>query len=194
MVVFISGPPSASEFTNYQQLVATAEEVMGRAPVAGSMTLLTSDLNNRLRLREMLAVAEQTTADLPEDFLEVETLKVDGITYTPDIEHGQQQCTYSVNAGTFVFNPEEDAPKIWLRYYTRLAPIEDVDTNPVLSRYPDIYLWGIMAHHAALTRDEAGVAAWGPRYENAIAEARKSDLSARQGAVSMRPRPAVTVV
>lgn len=171
---------------DFASLTAAATEALGRSPLLGAMDMLTADLN-RLRLRPMLVEVTQSTNDLPADFLEAELVTVAGRIYTPATEFNQIPGTYSVQKGAFVFNPVETAPDLHLRYYAKLAPLT-VGTNDVLEAYPDLYLYGLLWHHARLVRDESGAVAWGSAWVDARDSAVRDDVASRQGVVPFTPR------
>lgn len=188
MVIIVDPTPTADEITTYADMVDIAEGALGRDVASGAITLLTSDLNKRLRVREMLKETTQSTAILPSGFLEGEIVKLAGRIIQPASVRSNQPNTYAVKNGKFVFSQDETAPDLFLRYYAKLAVLEGTDTNAVLAKYPDVYLYGLLFHHSRLVRDEAGAAAWGPAFEQAIADAIKSDVSSRDDSAPLRVR------
>lgn len=174
---------------DYAALSAAAEEVAGRAMVSPAITLLTADLNNRLRVREMLKDFDQTTLAIPADMLQVETLKVGGTVYGPATEPGQARGGmgfYSVNNGEFLFTPPETAPALTGRYYAALPVLAGSESNAVLTRYPDVYLFGLLGFHGRLVRDDSA-GAWVQSYESAIRDAERANTKAIYGNTPMRP-------
>ena len=188
MVIIVAPASTGAEITTYSDLLEIAESSLGRGVANGAITLLTSDLNKRLRVREMLKETEQSTAILPRDFLEGEIVKLAGRIIQPASIRSNQPNTYAVKNSKFVFSPEETAPDLFLRYYAKLAVLDGFDTNAVLGKYPDVYLYGLLFHHSRLVRDEAGAAAWGPAFEQAVADAIKSDVSSRDDSAPLRVR------
>lgn len=166
--------------TDYASLKAAASEVAGRDMVSAAIDTLTQELNDKLRLREMLVDFSQSDTTVPADFIAAQTLKVGGTVYSVTTEPAQARGaagTYSVQNGEFIFNPAETAPEITGRYYGRLAVLsDDADTNAILTNYPSIYLFGILMHHAALVRDEAGVQAWGGSFASHIETANQTAI------------------
>lgn len=180
MPIIVPEAATGSEVDSYNDLIATVEAVLGRSLARSALTMLTSDINKRLRVREMLADVEQESAALPVDFLEAEIVKVGGVIYPPAAVRGDHVCTYAVKNGAMVFNPASTTPDLFMRYYQKLEVVSDAaPENAVLTKYPEIYIWGALAFHARLVRDESGVAAWEPAYLGAIAEATKSDVASR---------------
>lgn len=180
-----------AEFSDYTSLAATAKTSLGRDVIAGAVTLLVADMNRELRIREMLTEVTQSTLTLPADYLEMETLKVGGIVYLPQNETAQSRGdgkTYSIHNGTLLFNPAETAPDLFMRYYAKIPTITGSETTATLSSHPDVWLLGLMAFHARLTRDEKGAAAWGSAYREALDDARVADVNSRMAAVAFEPR------
>ncbi len=179
--------------TNYATLKTAAAEVAGRDMVSAAIDVLTQELNDKLRLREMLTDFSQSTTAVPSDFIAAQTLKVGGIIYEATTEAAQARGaggTYSVQSGEFIFNPAETAPEITGRYYAQLAVLnEDDDTNDVLSNYPGLYLFGILAHHAALVRDEAGFQAWGGSFQDKIEDANQIAIRQMMDGAPLRVVP-----
>lgn len=177
-----------TEITNYTTLASVAAEVAGRSMVTGAMTLATADINRRLRVREMLSDATLSSLTLPSDFLEAETVQVGESIYSPSHASAQPGSrTYSIQNGALILEPVETTVSVALRYYARLAVLSGVNTNDVLDNHPDVYLYGLLAHHAQMIKDSEGVQTWRPLFIDAVGDANRSDAMSRQGALSMRP-------
>lgn len=190
MVVIVPSSDAGSAIVDLDTLLSSAEEVLGRAPFGTAYTLAVSEVNSRLRVREMLQ--ERTGGiTLPDDFLEMETLSVNGAIYTPATTPLATDGTFVVHNDSVTLCPEETT-NIFMRYFAKVDILEAGETNAVLSRYPDVFLYGILAQHAALARDADGKASWGPLFLNAIEEANKTDIMARQSSIPMMPRPRAT--
>lgn len=189
MTVLIPSP-AASGFSDYAALKAAVEEVLGRELVTAAHPMLVGDLNSRLRVREMLTNATVSSGGLPDDFLEPATVKVDYRTYLPVSDARPGYGTYSVQNGLLILTPDADTAE--MRYYSRLRVLDDADSGPVMSAYPEVYLYGLLWHHTQLVRDESG-ATWGQAYENAIGSAHRADAASRMGTESMSPVPRVVV-
>jgi len=188
-IVIVPSLEDGSEITTYTGLVAAAEGALGRSVMSGAITALTADLNRRLRVREMIKETSQDATATPSDFLEAEVVKVGGTTYQPAPAVVPQSCTYEVKNGEFVFYPIESAPDLFLRYYAKLDVLRSGESNAILIKYPDLYLYGLLYQHSILVRDEAGVAAWGPMYQSVFADVVSSDLASRVDQRPMRVMP-----
>lgn len=190
MVVIVPSSDAGSAITDYDTLISSAEEVLGRAPFGMAYTLAISEINNRLRVREMLQEATGGIS-LPDDFLEMETLSVNDVVYTPVGAPLLTNGTFAVHNSAVTTCPEHTSG-IFMRYYAKVEVLEAGETGPVLSRYPEVFLYGILAQHATLARDDDGMTRWGPRFIDTINEANKTDIMARQSAIPMMPRPRAT--
>lgn len=192
MVVVVPSELVGSEVSDYDTLISTATGILGRAPIVGAMTLATMDINRRLRVREMLVEQTGTNA-LPEDMLQPETVEVNGDTYSPVSTARQlRNYTFAVLNGQITTKPEANED-IFLRYYARQDVLTEGDASALLTAYPEIFLYGLLWHHSRLVRDEAGAAAWGPAFTDAIDDANQADVNSRMSSLAMTPVPQVVV-
>lgn len=61
--------------------------------------------------------------------------------------------------------------KLDLWYYQRLSPLNNTTTtNWVLSRYPDLYLYGSLLHSAPYLKDDERIALWDGIYKTIMAD------------------------
>jgi hypothetical protein len=61
--------------------------------------------------------------------------------------------------------------KLDLWYYQRLNPLNNTTTtNWVLSRYPDLYLYGSLLHSAPYLKDDERIALWDGIYKTVMAD------------------------
>lgn len=177
--------------------------LIGRAPADICYELVTADINQQMRLRIMessTTIAESATVALPADFLEVVTLYRDVNPRTilkplpPQTLHDVFAASgtpafYSLEDGQLRLAPSPNGSEnLVLRYYAKLADLSaDTDTNDVLTKYPAIYVYGALAHHAALIRDQEAIALWGGVYEKAKKQARSDDNRYRMGGDTAMP-------
>lgn len=169
-------------------LFATAQSILGRSVVAGAMDMLTADLNMRLRVRQMETSATLAVGDpIPADFVEALRVDLDDTTLLPATEGNLADGAFCVVGDELLTTASTGA--LTLRYVARLATLASGETNAVLDAYPALYLYGLLRHHSALVRDDAGRQHWDALFEGALAEANKADVRSRQSEVSMRPVP-----
>lgn len=188
---------------NFGTLKTRVSSLLGRAPADVCYELVTADINQEMRLRVMEATATLTEAAsvaLPADFLEVVSIYRDTDPRTslrpasPQAFQRMHQMSgipsvFSVVDGALLLSPTPNgAEDLQLRYYARLADlVADSDTNDVLSRYPALYVYGALAHHAALIRDEKALAIHFAAYEKAKQQARADDARTRYGGAPVVP-------
>lgn len=187
---------------NFGTLKTRLLNVIGRAPADVCYELVTADINRDMRLRCMEATAtlvEAASVSLPADFLEVIDLYRDTdprIALQPTTTTGTNTLhmtsgiprTYAIVDGAILLNPTPSGSEnLKLRYYAKLADLSaDDDTNDVLTIYPDVYVYGVLAHHAALIGDEKGLA-WESKYQVAFNRTRSSDATARMSGTPVVP-------
>lgn len=72
-----------------------------------------------------------------------------------------------------IFPPpaQTNPDKLDLWYYQRLSPLNNTTTtNWVLSRYPDLYLYGSLLHSAPYLKDDERIALWDGIYKTIMAD------------------------
>lgn len=193
---------------NFGQLKANILELIGRAPASVCYELVTADINQEMRLRIMEAsttVTESAEVLLPDDFLEIVSIyrDVNPRTILKPITPQQLHDVFQ-SSGTPAFYAIEDeqirlAPSpngsesIVIRYYAEVDSLTlDADKNVVLTKYPSIYVYGVLAHHAALIRDQQSAAMWLAAYEKAKKQARADDQKYRYGGAPIVPTARAT--
>lgn len=174
---------------DYTTLQSRLLSILGRAPETICYELVTADINREMRLKGMQSTTTFTEAAsiaLPADFLEVVSLYRDTdprIRLSPTTLVGLDSYYitsgtpryFAVTDGTLTLNPAPDgAETLSLTYIAKVAELADTSTNNVLSTYPDIYVYGVLAHHASLIGDER-LTIWGTLYEKAKRDATAHD-------------------
>lgn len=188
---------------DYSTLQSRILAQIGRAPAAICYELVTADINATLRLREMettSTVTEAASVSLPSGFLEMISVYRDTdprIALRPTTTTGINTVhntsgtptTYAIVDGALLLNPSPDGSEsLVLRYYTRQADLSaGSDTNDILTNYPGIYYYGVLAHHSVLIRDEKGAAMYTGAYEQQKRMARASDANARHSGAPIVP-------
>lgn len=162
--------------TNYSTLQAAIADYLNRADLTSQIQnfiqFAEADLNTRLRCREQIVRAEATSSaefvQLPADWLEAINLHIiDGqqplryITLDEaDIVNREQLYTsphfYSLMNGAIEIIPEpaEDID-IEMIYYAKIQALSDQNTtNWLLTKAPDVYLYGALTHAAPFLMDD----------------------------------------
>lgn len=192
---------------NFGTLKSRILAIIGRAPADICYELVTADINQRLRLSCMEASAtltESATVSLPADFLQVKSVyrDVDPRTVLAPLtdqamhrihETSGTPAYYSIidDAGTkkLQLTPSPDGSEnIVLRYYAKLSDLSaDSDENDILTVYPSVYVYGVLAHHSALIRDMNAAAGYLTAFQNAVGQAKADDRKNQMGGAPIHP-------
>jgi len=162
--------------TNYSTLKSTIADYLNRADLTSQIETFIqfaeADLNTRLRCREQIVRAEATSdaefVQLPADWLEAINLHIVGgqqpLRYVTldeaDIINKEQIYTaphfYSLMNGAIEIIPEpSDDIDIEMIYYAKITSLSDVNTtNWLLTKAPDVYLYGALTHAAPFLMDD----------------------------------------
>lgn len=189
--------PGTGAFRDFLDLRTAVIEYVQRPDVADVFTrfvaLAESRLNRTLRMREQVKTVTLTVtsgvAALPEDFAEMIGL------YAPGGGEYVQQTSQQVNAGGCYYAIEGGnivaphiAGDVEVSYYAMLPPLSasTTTTNWLLTRYPDIYLYGVGFEAAKHVRDAELAQASKFMLDDAIATARSDDFDARYSRARVR--------
>ena len=172
--------------TNYSTLQSAIADYLNRADLTSQIQnfiqFAEADLNTRLRCREQIVRAEATSSaefvQLPSDWLEAINLHIVGgqqplryITLDEaDIVNKEQIYTgphyYSLMNGAIEIVPEpaEDID-IEMIYYAKIPALSDqATTNWLLTKAPDVYLYGALTHAAPFLMDDQRIPVFGQIY------------------------------
>lgn len=157
--------------------------------------LASAELNSRLNLREMetettLSVSSAATP-LPADFLRPIHVYLDTDSRVPlravtafgsDSRHraSGQPVEYVIAGDQFLLNPAPDGTySVVLRYVGKLPDFNsDADTNPVLTKFPALFLYASLKHAAVWAQDQDAAVMYGTALETEIKRVgRANDLS-----------------
>lgn len=152
------------------------------------VSLAHSDINRKLRTQEMVtllsATAAAATVDMPDDCEEVLYISLgdDGTTGDLDLvslpelkkrydllpEAGPPSC-YALAGQRIYFARWAESVAYALAYYASVpALVGDDDTNWLLTKHPDVYLYGALAHSAPFLMEDERVPLWTGAYQNAL--------------------------
>jgi hypothetical protein len=178
--------------TNFTTLVSTVADYLNRqdlsAQIPTFIQLAESDLNTRLRCREMIVRATTTNDDeyvrLPLDFLEGINLQIVGgqspLRYITLDEADMVNARQGYNAPTFyslmngaielVPPPATgDDVEIEMVYYGKITALSDSNqTNWLLLKAPDVYLYGALVHAAPFLMDDQRISVFGSFYSQRV--------------------------
>lgn len=166
-----------------------------------------AEFNRDLRTVDMFETAT-ITADaeyeaLPADFLEAISLHLttNGVrqrlqAFLPDTLNYHRPVSgapkrYAITADGLKLEPTPDAEyTLTLEYYEKIAALSgDTDTNVILSRYPELYLYTASKHAAIWARDDRLLSLYVPLADAEKRKVMKSE-SARRLAGPIRQRSA----
>lgn len=172
--------------TNYATLQSTIADYLNRADLTSQIQTFIqfaeADLNSRLRDRLMIVRAEATSnqeyVQLPADWLEALNLQIVGgmsplryITLDEsDIVNSTRVLTspsfYSLMNGAIELVPPPAVDvDIEMVYYGKIPALSDaVATNWLLTKAPDVYLYGALTHAAPFLMDDARIQTFGQIY------------------------------
>lgn len=174
------------------------------ASVPDFIALAEAQMNRELDCREMVATTTLTISDeeygLPCDFAGVQSFRIDGSPAEPltyvlphelDDAIGTGKPTRYTITDCFVFDPVPDGEyEARLRYRKRLPSLSDTcQTNWLLRKHPDAYLYGALMQAAPFLRDDDRIATWGGLFKAAIDSINADDKrTAQPSTVNSRGR------
>lgn len=171
------------------------------------ITLAEARINRELRTREMVeqetaAVSTQALA-IPDDFVEVLRFTLDTesdrpLEYRPvedsdlrvaGVTSGQPRW-FSVVGGEFRFYPAPDGEYTYtLDYYARVPALSDSATsNWLLTKAPDLYLYGALCESAPFLQEDARLGVWESRFQAAKRSLHAAEARAKRTSGSRRMR------
>lgn len=195
--------------SNYTELQASILKWLWRtgdtdttAYVPDMIELAEAYFNRRLRVRDMEAVADSgsTTvtdgvATLPSDFRAVISVRettyehyqiipkpMDELERFEDITSGHL-CYYDVLGGEIHFWPRVTTT-VRLRYLQSIPDLASNPTNWLLTKHPDAYLYQSLACGEAFNMNDARVAMWKAKAEQAIDQIELEDVHLHQDALT----------
>jgi hypothetical protein len=172
--------------TNYATLQSAIADYLNRQDLVAQIPLfiqfVEADLNTRLRCREQIIRAEALSdaefVQLPGDWLEAVNLQiVDGTSPLrfvtldeADIIVKEQRydrvVAYSLMNGAIeLVPPPTDDVELEMIYYGKIPALSNANTtNWLLSKAPDVYLYGALTHAAPFLVDDQRIAVFGSFY------------------------------
>lgn len=173
---------------NYSDLKSAVADWLVRSDLTSRIpdfiALAEARINRELRVREMIAtetgtVSSQTLA-IPSDFVEALRFTLDTasdipLEYRPfeDAERRNagnssgQPAMFAVVGSEFRLYPTPDSDYTYtLDFYQRVPALSDTNTtNWLLTKAPDLYLFGALAEAAPFLLDEAWFPLWDGRFQ-----------------------------
>lgn len=185
--------------TTYTELQTAVADWLNRSDLSSKVpdfiALTEADVNRRLRCRQMEAeytgnltagTANYGLSSLASDLAAIRQVNVTsgGYTYVMNYISMQQYIQrhpagsgtglptdYTVVGNTLKFGPVPDSDYGWSLWYYRTIPAlsSSNTTNWLLTRHPDVYLYGSLVAATPYIEDDPRLQTWGSLYENALA-------------------------
>ena len=187
---------------NYTDLQASVASWMNRADLTTQIpdfiAIAESFIADDVRVREMLAtttlvsVPGQDYIPLPAGWLEFENILVGGVplSYVTPLQLradskryvGAPLTRYSTEGGSLLLGGVQSvAQNIPVSYYKQIDPLATTPTNFLLTKHPQVYLYGALAQAALFMIDDPRAATWQAAYAAAVG---KVDSANKKGLVS----------
>ncbi len=185
-----------AQITDYQSLKDNMEEWLNRYDLTNTLgtfiQLAEAKFNRKIRVRDMLARAEATSAEgyipVPTDFLQDYSLKLETPTPHEEIRYvGADEAKkikaagptgdvlyYSIVGSTFelIPDPDEDVD-VELIYYAKIPALSDSNTsNWLLVKSPDLYLYGALLEVGPYLKDDERIPLWAAAMESTMEDMR----------------------
>lgn len=185
-------------------------EIVPFVPTA--IDLATSELNRRVRCREMIVRSDATIdtqyTTLPTDYLEMKTLYLKttppqrlAFISNEDMSLRKQSGSYPATGQPGCFTIEGGSIEVLptpgtaytgeMIYYAKLADLTTTSsTNWMLTKYPDVYFYATLMHAAPYIRGDERVPLWAAAFEKCLEQLRISNEQAEftGGVLKVRAR------
>lgn len=184
---------------SYSDLIPAIADWMERGSLsaaAACVEMAEASMNRTLRLPRMMQRSTNTAVDaeykaLPSDFLELISLVVVGgnrLDEAPqDVLEDWASCDTTarqpthfsiVGSGLRFWPPPDTAYSARITYFQKIPALSDANqTNWLLDRAPDAYLYGALMHAGPYLRDPEGTATFAALHRKAIDELTASNRS-----------------
>jgi hypothetical protein len=175
-------------FANLGELKTVISDTLNRddltAQIPNFIKMNEESVNRKVNVSEMEEYTEftinvgQTT--LPTNFLEMRNIQMKNSEYPLQyVPHNSLDGIgadsgipkfYSIQGTKLLFYPfPPDSTIGIMRYLAEVTPlVNDVDTNWLLNKSPQIYLYGTLLHAAPFLNDDSRLPVWGALFEDAI--------------------------
>lgn len=192
---------------NYTDLLASLASWLMRddltANIPDFVALCESRNNLQIRTRQMEATTTLTPATggictLPTDHIEARRVvsNVDPISVLEQMGLDAARAQYStagypsfyaIKGSSLLIFPPSTAT-ITLDYYQKIPALVTSSTNWLLTKVPQIYLYGSLLEAAPFLEDDARLVTWAQLYKAAVEDLQKEDQRAVYGKTISRPR------
>lgn len=195
---------------NYADLLSAVAGWLNRtdltATIPDFIKLAEAEFNRKLRTIEMEARTTLTlvsdTYALPADFLGARSLSIanTALEYVPpseifdDTGTGTYPTRYTVTDGAFFFRPAPSSGSVALEYYQSIPALTSGNTtNWLMTKHPDLYLFGTCAQAEFYLVNDQRVPLWKARTEELIEQINQATQKERYGGRRLTARHRVAV-
>jgi hypothetical protein len=193
--------------STYAELRAEVAEWLQRSDLSARIPVFvemaTARFNRELRAPEMetlvTTAADAEYTDLPVDFLQIRSIETNGdrMEYLAP-EEFQAYVAKTSTPAVPVYTIADMSLRIYpapsvsstltlkVLYYARIPELDSAgDTNWLLDAHPDVYLFGSLVEAAGFLHDDARMAVWDSRLQQAMVLINRRGKQMTQGAASM---------
>lgn len=203
--------------TNYTDLKSSIADWLNRedltSVIPSFIAMAEARFNRDLRVRQMI---KRSTAELnegfitlPGDWLEAKNIQIntsygprkldyvtleqaDAIRYNSGDSPGEPLYFNITGSQMEIIPTPSGEPEVEMTYYRTVPALSDEDdTNWLLSAWPDMYLYGALAHAAPYLKDDERVATWVAFYDRALQEITGADARAQYSGSVLKSRARV---
>lgn len=196
---------------NYSQLQADIADWLNREDLAAKIPtfikLAEARFNRDLRVRQMISRAGAETDSgenyitLPGDWLEARQIRasVNGRLVSLEyltLESGDRipqtgpPQYFNITGNRLELIPAPpDGTEVEMVYYSKIPALSsETPTNWLLDTWPDMYLYGTLAHTAPYLKDDDRIDTWAALYDRGLAEIRLAGDRAPHSSFALRTR------
>ena len=186
---------------NYADLQTSVASWMNRtdlgAQIPDFIAIAEARINSVLRVREQVktaslsTVAGVQTVTLPADWLEFVALSTGGVPMELGTSDGIRSraawytaspltpATIAIEGDTLLLSPTPDAVYVIdAQYYSKVPPLATSSTNWLLTKHPNVYLYGALVSGYHFTMNDERANFFGNLYAQAVAGVKASHVRA----------------
>lgn len=165
-------------------------------PIAEQRIYFGENNSPAVRLSSMLSTVTLVSGTRPAGFIEAKKVfEIDRpecpLQFRP-MEFMDHECrAFSWDGETMVLSRDMAFP-MQLTYYGQFStPALDTDTNPILTKFPNVYLTSLLVEYARWVRDDEMLVREAGNYASAVSSAQSADQRAQHSGsmLVMRKRP-----
>ncbi len=183
----------------------TRSDLTSRIPefITIAESMIASDLRIREMEKRVTASISTEYFDIPTDFIEMRNIQLDTSpvtklnyyspeqmdTFKPSSTQGKP-LFYSIHGSEFQLKPIPDQSyTIQLTYFYRPSAFsDDNDTNNILIRYPELYLYGALVQAEPYMKNDKRIMTWAEAYKTRIIQLNRKDKMGRYSGTSLMAR------